>query len=81
MASPTEIMDKLTDVFVGVFDDDDISLSEETTAKDIDGWDSLSHIRLMLSVERAFGMKFSATEIGKLKNVGHLMELIRQHGG
>jgi acyl carrier protein len=81
MASSTEIMGKLTGVFVDVFDDDDISLSDETTADDIDGWDSLTHIRLMLSVERAFGMKFSATEIGRLKNVGGLVELIRQNGG
>lgn len=82
MASSDEaIMEKLGDIFIDVFDDDEIALTPETTASDVDGWDSLTHIRLMLTVERAFGTKFSATEIGKLKNIGDLVALIRQHGG
>jgi acyl carrier protein len=52
-------------------------LKAETTADDVDGWDSLSHIRLVLSVEKAFNVKFSAAEVGKLKNVGELVGLIR----
>jgi acyl carrier protein len=46
------------------------------TAADVDGWDSLTHVRLMLSVERAFATKFTASEIGRLKTVGDLVELI-----
>jgi acyl carrier protein len=48
------------------------------TAKDVDGWDSLAHIRLMLTVERAFKVKFSTPEIGKLENVGGLVALIQE---
>ena len=46
------------------------------TAKDVEGWDSLSNIRLIMSVEKQFGVKFSASEVGKLKNVGELADLI-----
>ena len=70
-----EILEKLSGVFHEVFDDT-IDVKPELTAKDVDEWDSLAHIRLMLSVERAFQIKFSASEIGKLKNVGELAELI-----
>ena len=48
------------------------------TAKDVDGWDSLTHIRLLLTVERSFKVKFSTTEIGKLENVGSLVALIKK---
>jgi acyl carrier protein len=73
----SQIYQRLNGIFVDVFDDDDLSLKAETTADDVDGWDSLSHIRLVLSVEKAFNVKFSAAEVGKLKNVGELVGLIR----
>lgn len=72
----TQIYSKLTTVFREVFDEDDLGLEPETTADDVDGWDSLSHIRLVLAVSKAFGIKFSASEIGSLKNVGEFVELI-----
>lgn len=74
----TEIYEKLTTVFHDVFDDEDIKLAPELTADDVDGWDSLAHIRLMLSVQKAFGIKFSPVETGKLENVGALVNLIRK---
>lgn len=73
----TRIYDRLTSVFHDVFDDDTIEVSPQLTAKDVDGWDSLTHIRLILSVEKAFGIKFTTSEIGKLENVGDLAALIR----
>ena len=73
----SEIYQKLTDVFHDVFDDDSIHVRPELTADDVDEWDSLSHIRLVLTAEKAFKVKFSAAEIGKLKNVGEFAELIR----
>lgn len=73
-----EIYQKLTTVFHDVFDDDEIKLAPELAADDIDGWDSLAHIRLMLSVQKAFGIKFSPIETGKLENVGALVNLIRK---
>jgi acyl carrier protein len=72
-----QIYQRLSEIFSDVFDDDAVALKPETTADDVDGWDSLSHIRLVLSVEKAFGVKFSAAEVGKLKNVGELVGLIR----
>lgn len=73
-----EIYQKLTAVFHDVFDDDEITLTPELTADEVDGWDSLAHIRLMLSVQKAFGIKFSPIETGKLENVGALVALIRK---
>lgn len=73
----TEIYQELTKIFHQVFDDDSIVVRPDLTAKDVEGWDSLSHIRLVLTVERAFGVKFSASEIGQLKNVAGLAELVR----
>jgi acyl carrier protein len=67
---------KLTEIFRDVFDDDDIVLSPQLTASDIEGWDSLKHVRLVLSIERGFGVKFSASEVGHLKNVGDLANLV-----
>ena len=73
----TEIYSKLTDVFHDVFDDDTIEVAPELTAKDVDGWDSMTHIRLILAVERAFKVKFTTSEIGALKKVDDLATLIR----
>ena len=72
----TEIYDKLTNIFRDTFDDPDLVIGPQLTADDVDGWDSLYHIRLMLSVQEAFRIKFSALEIGQLKNVGDLANLI-----
>lgn len=71
------IYDQLTGVFHNVFDDDSVVLTPATTADDIDDWDSLAHIRLVLSVEKSFGVKFSAAEVGNLKNVGEFVSLIQ----
>jgi acyl carrier protein len=75
MQSP-EIYARLTPLFHDLFDDPELILSPTLTAKDVDGWDSLNHVRLVLSVQKAFGVKFSASEISKLGNVGELVELI-----
>ncbi len=71
------VYEKLTTVFRDVFDEDDLVLTPAMTADDVDGWDSLSHIRLVLAVSKAFGVKFSASEVGSLKNVGEFAALIR----
>ena len=66
----------LTRILHDVFDDDTIVLRPDLSAADVDGWDSLAHVRLLLTVERKMGIKFNAVEAGKLKNVGELIELI-----
>jgi acyl carrier protein len=74
----TAVYTKLTVVFRDVFDEDELQLTPETTADDVDGWDSLTHIRLVLAVSKAFGVKFSASEIGSLKNVGEFADMIEK---
>jgi acyl carrier protein len=73
----TEIYTRLTDIFKKVFDEDNIKVTPELSAKDVDGWDSLTHIRLIMTVEKAFKVKFTTPEIGKLENVGSLAALIK----
>jgi acyl carrier protein len=72
-----QIYARLGEIFQDVFDEDSINLTPKMSAKDVDGWDSLTHIRLMLTVEKAFKIKISAPEIGKLENVGDLVALIK----
>jgi acyl carrier protein len=72
-----QIYARLGEIFQDVFDEDSINLTPHLSAKDVDGWDSLTHIRLMLTVEKAFKIKISAPEIGKLENVGDLVALIK----
>jgi acyl carrier protein len=75
------ILTRLTEVFRDVFADDSLVLSPETTALDIEGWDSLAHITLMLSVQRAFHVRLSASETSQLQNVGALIELLQSRRG
>jgi acyl carrier protein len=71
-----QIYARLTGIFEEVFDEGSIVLKPQLTAKDVEGWDSLNHIRLMLTIEKAFKIKFSTSEVGKLENVGALVALI-----
>jgi acyl carrier protein len=72
-----QVYARLAEIFQDVFDEDSIQVTPELSAKDVDGWDSLTHIRLILTIERAFKIKFSTSEIGKLANVGDLVALIK----
>lgn len=72
----SDIYARLTEIFEDVFDDDSITVTPALSAKDVDGWDSLTHIRLILTVEKAFKVKFSTSEIGKMETVGDLVTLI-----
>jgi acyl carrier protein len=74
-----KIYGQLTQVFRDVFGDDSIDASPEMTAKDVDGWDSLSNIRLILTIERTFKVRFTTSEIGKLEKVEDLAALIEAH--
>ena len=72
-----DIYSTITPIFRDVFGIETITLKKETSAHDVPGWDSLNHIRLMMSIQRRFALKFSAAEIGRLKNVGDLVTLIQ----
>lgn len=76
-----DILKSLNEIFRDVLDDDDISLELRMVAEDVQGWDSLAHVRLMLAVQRRFGLRFSAAEIGSLKNVGDLVALVDRKSG
>ena len=74
--SMDEIFETLNEIFRDVFDDDTIEVDENTTADDIDDWDSLEHINLIASVEQEFGIKFTMGEVQTMKNVGEMADLI-----
>jgi len=71
-----EVFEKLNEVFRDVFEEDDITVNDDTTADDIDGWDSLEHINLVNAVEQEFGVKFKMGEIVSMKNVGEMVTII-----
>lgn len=71
-----EVFEKLNEVFRDVFDDEDITVTEATTADDIEDWDSLEHINLLAAVEQEFGIKFNMGQVVSMKNVGEMAEII-----
>ena len=71
-----EIFNKLNEIFIDVLDLDEVELTDETSANDIEEWDSLSHIQLIVAVEKTFGIKFTSLEIMKWKNVGEMVDCI-----
>lgn len=72
----TEIFEKLNEIFRDVFDDEDIIVTETTTAADIEEWDSLTHIMLLSAIEDEFDVQFDMKAVQGLKNVGDMAELI-----
>ncbi|MBP3272374.1 MAG: acyl carrier protein [Ruminococcus sp.] len=75
-----EIYKRLTEVFRDVFDDDSITLTPQTTADDIDEWDSIEHINLIGAVEDEFGLRFKMGEVSGMKNVGEMVSIISARG-
>jgi acyl carrier protein len=76
----SDTLSRLNQAFRDVFDDDDLEITRQTTAKDVEGWDSLMHVTLIVNVERVFGVKFTSAEIARLKNVGELADIIDTRG-
>ena len=76
-----DALDRLNQVFQDVFDDDELTVTPRTTAQDVEGWDSQAHVTLMVNVEKAFGLRFSSSEVAALKKAGELVDLIERHGG
>ena len=71
-----DIYADLNEVFRDVFDDESITVNDETTSDDIDDWDSLEHINLIAAVEQQFGIKFNMGQIVTMKNVGEMVNII-----
>jgi len=70
------IFERANGVFRDVFDDESITVNETTTSKDVDDWDSLMHINLVLGIESEFGMKFTMGEVTGMKNVGEMADIL-----
>jgi len=79
--SREEVFEKLNEIFQDVFDDEDITVNDSTTSDDIDDWDSLEHINLIVAVERGFGIKFTMGETTGMKNVGEMADIILERIG
>ncbi len=81
----TDLLSDLTELIQDVFGDDEITLTETTTAEDIDGWDSLMHLNLVIAIEKEFAIKFTTAEISVMKeegqNIGTLLALIASKKG
>ncbi|WP_294405868.1 acyl carrier protein [uncultured Ruminococcus sp.] len=80
MLSDNEIIKRLTAVFQDVFDDDTLVITAETTADDIEDWDSIEHITLIGAVEDEFGMRFKMGEVSGMNDVGEMIDIIRSRG-
>jgi len=71
-----EILAKITEIVGDELGNDDIELREETLANEVEGWDSLAHVRIMIALEQNLGVQFDTSEIVAMKNVGDLVSLI-----
>lgn len=71
-----KILEELTPIFHDVFDDEGIVLTPQTNANDIEDWDSVAQIRLVVAIEKKFGIKFKTDDLENLNNVGEMAELI-----
>ena len=76
--SREEIFQTLNEVFRDVFDDESITVNDQTTAADVDCWDSHMHISLIDAVEEAFDIRFDMKTVVKMKNVGEMVDVIEQ---
>ncbi len=74
--SREEVFKALDEVFQEVFDDESIHVTDSTTADDIEDWDSLEHINLVVAIENKFNMKFNMNEVTSMKNVGEMVDVI-----
>lgn len=75
------IIGKVNEIFIDVLDNEDIVIKKETSARDIEEWDSLNHIMLVVAIEKSFGIKFKSDELQGFKNVGEMCDSIVQKLG
>lgn len=72
-----EIVAKVQEIFKDILEEEEIELKDNTTANDVDNWDSLTHILLVVAIEKAFNIKFTSKEILSWKNVGEMIDSIQ----
>jgi acyl carrier protein len=68
-----EILKTVNDIFIDVLDDENVVLTYETTVNDVEEWDSLNHIQLVVAIEKQFAIRFTSQEIQSWNNVGELI--------
>ena len=78
--SREEVFEKLNEIFRNNFDDESISLTDETSASDIEDWDSLEQINLVVAIQDEFNIKFNIKEVNAMKNVGEMVDYILEKG-
>ena len=71
-----EILEKIKEIFREEFDDESLVIKEETTAADVEGWDSLKHISLVEAIEDKFDIRFTMAEVSGMNNVGEMAAII-----
>ena len=71
-----QILKEITDIFKDTLDDEEVTLTFDTIATDVDGWDSLSHVMLVVAIEKHFKIRFTSKEIQSWKNVGEMVDCI-----
>lgn len=71
-----EILAKLQEIIRDTVDDEDVVITNETVASDVDGWDSLAHVMIVGEIRNEFGVKFTSTEVAKIANVGEMVDAI-----
>lgn len=76
-----EIKERLQEIFRDIFDDEELEIRENMSAKDIEDWDSLAQINLIIAIEKEFGVKFNLEEVSKLKNIGEMLAQIKSKLG
>lgn len=75
-----EILKQVNNIFIDVLDDEDIVIEEKTQAKDVDEWDSLTHIQLVVAIEKHFKIRFTSKEIQSWNDVGEMFNTIQEKG-
>ena len=73
-----DIVFRLNKLFQNVFDDSELEITNEMTANDVEGWDSLSHMALIIEIEESFGIKIKLKELNKMRNIGDMIGIIDQ---
>ena len=75
------ILEKIQPIFRDIFDDESLTVTEETVAADVEDWDSFAQMQIVMSIEEMFGIKFSTDEVTEFKDVGDMIRAIERHIG